>query len=75
MHRLTASILYVSNTFQNRNVPIYEILNVSPPPFIQIGLKDLTPMFLSINIMIHFVFGARMKFKEQTSWTTMEYTY
>ena len=33
MHRLTASILDVSNVFQNTNFPIHEIICVSPPPF------------------------------------------
>ena len=33
MHRLTASILDVSNVFQNTNVTIHEILCVSPPPY------------------------------------------
>ena len=33
MHRLTASILDVSNAFQNTNVPIHEIFCVSPPPY------------------------------------------
>ena len=33
MHRLTASILDVSNAFQNTNVPIYERFCASPPPY------------------------------------------
>ena len=33
MHRLTTSILDVSNAFQNTNVLIYEIVCVSTPPF------------------------------------------
>ena len=33
MHRLTARIFYVSNLFQNKNVPIYEIVCVIPPPY------------------------------------------
>ena len=33
IHRLTASILDVSNAFQNTNVPIHEIVCVSPPPY------------------------------------------
>ena len=33
MHRLTASILDVSNAFQNTNVPIHERFCVSPPPY------------------------------------------
>ena len=33
MHRLTARILDVSNAFQNTNVPIHEIVCVSPPPY------------------------------------------
>ena len=33
MHRLTGSILDVSNAFQNTNVPIHEIVCVSPPPY------------------------------------------
>ena len=33
MHRITARILDVSNTFQNANFPIHEIVCVSPPPY------------------------------------------
>ena len=33
MHRLTARILDISNTFQNKNVHIHEIVCVSPPPY------------------------------------------
>ena len=33
IHRLSASILDVSNAFQNTNVPIHEIVCVSPPPY------------------------------------------
>ena len=33
MHRLTDRILDVSNSFHNTNVPIYEIVCVSPPPY------------------------------------------
>ena len=33
MHRLTASILDVSNSFQNTNFPIHERVFVSPPPY------------------------------------------
>ena len=33
MHRLTASILDVSNAFQNKNFPIHEIVCFSPPPY------------------------------------------
>ena len=33
MHALTARILDVSNAFQNANVPIHEIVCVSPPPY------------------------------------------
>ena len=33
MHRLTARILYVSNAFQNTNVPIHERVCVSTPPY------------------------------------------
>ena len=33
MHRLTARILYVSNAFQNKNVPIHERFCVSLPPY------------------------------------------
>ena len=32
-HRLTARILYVSNAFQNINVPIHERVCVSTPPY------------------------------------------
>ena len=31
MHRLAARILYIINEFQNPNVPIHEIVCVSPP--------------------------------------------
>ena len=33
MHRPTARILYVSNEFQNKNVPIHERVCFSPPPY------------------------------------------
>ena len=33
MHRLTARILDVINSFQNTNVPIHEIVCVSPSPY------------------------------------------
>ena len=33
MYRLAASILDVSNSFQNTNVPIFKRLCVSPPPY------------------------------------------
>ena len=33
MHRLTASILYVINAFNNTNVPIHERVCVNPPPY------------------------------------------
>ena len=33
MHRLAATILYVSNAFHNKNVPNNEIFFVSPPPY------------------------------------------
>ena len=33
MHRLTAIILYVSNSFKNKKVPIHERVCVSPPPY------------------------------------------
>ena len=33
MHRLTARILDVSNAIQNTNVPIHEIVCVSPPTY------------------------------------------
>ena len=33
MHILTASILYVSNAFQNKYFPIHERVCVSPPPY------------------------------------------
>ena len=32
---------------------------------ISTGLKYLTPMFLSIDMMVHFVLNALMEFKEQ----------
>ena len=33
IHRLTASILDVTNAFQNTNLPIHERFFVSPPPY------------------------------------------
>ena len=33
IHRLTASILDVSNAFQKTKFPIHEIVCVSPPPY------------------------------------------
>ena len=33
IHRLTASILYISNAFKNTNVPIHERVCISTPPY------------------------------------------
>ena len=33
MHRLTSSILYISNDLQNKNEPIHERSYVIPPPY------------------------------------------
>ena len=33
MHRLTASIFYVSNDFHNKNVTIHERVCFIPPPY------------------------------------------
>ena len=33
IHRLIASILDISNVFKNKNVPIFEIVCVSPSPY------------------------------------------
>ena len=33
MHRITVSILYVSNACHNTNVPVHERLCFSPPPY------------------------------------------
>ena len=57
IHRLTARILYISNAFNNTYFPIHEIVCVSPPPYYLNWFKYLTPIFLSINMMVHFVFN------------------
>ena len=33
IHMLTANILDVSNAFQNKNVPVHEIVCAGPPPY------------------------------------------
>ena len=45
MHRLSASILYASNAFQNKNVTIDERVFVSLPPYYIEWLKRSFPNF------------------------------
>ena len=64
MHRLTASILDVSNAFQDTHVTIHERVCVSPPPYyldwfersypnIPLNIED-GPFFFSVRIeLIH----------------------
>ena len=54
IHRLTDRILDVSNAFQNANFPIHERVCFIPPPYYMDWFKNLTPMLLSIEIMLHF---------------------
>ena len=58
MHRLTAITLNFSNSFQNKNFPFVKASVSVHHPIIWTGLKYITPMFLSIDIEIHFVFNA-----------------
>ena len=57
-HILTTRILDVINEFQNTNVPIHERVCVSPPPYYIYRFEISTPMFQSINMMVHLVFNA-----------------
>ena len=36
-------------------------------PIIWTGLKNITPMFLSIEMMVHFLFYALMEYTEQNN--------
>ena len=54
MNIITARILYVSNTLQNKNVPINEIFVSVHNPVFWTGLKSLTLMFLSIGMAVRF---------------------
>ena len=46
MYILTSSILDVSDTFQNTNVPIHERVCVSPPPYYLYWFERCYPNFL-----------------------------
>ena len=67
-HRLTARILYVIISFHNTNFPIHERVCVSKPPYY---IYWFNPMFLSIEMTVHFFFNARMVFREKNSGMTM----
>ena len=58
MHIITSKILNVSNDFQNRNVLIHKRVCVIPPLYYLDLLKNDTPIFLSIDITVNFVFSA-----------------
>ena len=58
MCRLTARVLDVSNAFHNTNVPFNERLCVSAQSCYLDWFEIFTPMFLSIDIMVHFLFSA-----------------
>ena len=58
MHRRTTKILGVSNAFQNKSVNIHERVCVSPSPYYLYWFKIITPIFLSIDMTVHFFFNA-----------------
>ena len=58
MHIVNSSILDVSDAFQNKNVPIYEIVCFSSPPYYLDWFERYHPILWSI-------FYVLMEFKEQ----------
>ena len=57
MNILTARIFGVSNDFNNKNVPIHKIFCFGPPPYYMDWFENITPMILSINTTVRFVFN------------------
>ena len=55
MHRLTTNILDVSNTFHITHLPLMKQFVSVHHPIIWNGLKNITPMLLSIVMTVHFV--------------------
>ena len=51
---LTYRVLYESNSFKNEKFPFMNDYVPFHYPIMYTGLKDLTPMFLSIDMMIYF---------------------
>ena len=66
IHRLTASILDVSNAFYNTNVPIQERFCVIPPPYYLDWFEIYYPNDPLNRDDGPFFFNAWMKIKEQT---------
>ena len=64
MHKLTDRILDSSNTFRNKNVPIHEIVCVSPPPYYIDWFEKCYPNATLNRNKVHFVFNSRMEFRE-----------
>ena len=60
MHKLTAIILNFSNAFQNKNFPFMKASVSVHYPIIWTDLKNITPMFLSIDMVVHFFFNEWM---------------
>ena len=65
MYRLTGTILDVSNALQNTNFPFTKESVSFHHPIIWTGLKNLTPILLSIDMKVHFVFDAWIEDKKQ----------
>ena len=65
IHILTARILDVSNAFKNTNFTIHERFCVSPPPYYLDCFGSFTPIFVSIEMMVHFFSNAWLEFKYQ----------
>ena len=57
-NRITERACDVNDDLRNTNVPIHEKVSVGPPPYYLGWFKNLTPMFFSIHMTIHFVFNA-----------------
>ena len=62
MNRLTSRILDISNDFYNKTFSFTKDYVSVHHPIIWTGLKIITPMLLSINTNVNFVFNALMGF-------------
>ena len=65
IHRLSASILDVSNASQNTNIPTHERICVSPPPYYLKWFEKYYPNVPLSQYKIHFVSNLWMNFKVQ----------
>ena len=67
VHKLNSRILDASNEFQNTNSPLIKESVSLHHPIIYTALRNITPTFLSIEIIVHFVFESWMGFRGETS--------